>query len=139
MVPFNLDKTRKPEWDQKKHFLSKNWILFFWKMSPSAEKCERGTLWDLLTYIQFKISKKIEGGGTKFRKKVAQCRKNRKDYLLVSSGFVGYLKKRKIKKGTLCTKFALAGHGLNGFRNTLQKYRVNGMTGLGHYKVDQLV
>ena len=32
---------------------------------------------------------------------------------LVSSGFVGYVKKVKIERGTLCTKFALAGLGLS--------------------------
>ena len=32
---------------------------------------------------------------------------------LVSSGFVGYVKKGKNEKGTLCTKFALAGLGLS--------------------------
>ena len=32
---------------------------------------------------------------------------------LVSSGFVGYVKKVKNERGTLCTKFALAGLGLS--------------------------
>ena len=31
-------------------------------MSHSAEICKRGTLWDLLTYIQLQNIKKIEGG-----------------------------------------------------------------------------
>ena len=31
-------------------------------MSHSAEKCKRGTLWDLLTYIQSQNIKKLEGG-----------------------------------------------------------------------------
>ena len=37
-------------------------IFFFRKMSHSAEKYERGTLWDLLTYIQLQNIKKLEGG-----------------------------------------------------------------------------
>ena len=48
-------------------------------MSHSAEKCKRGTLWDLLRYIQLQNMKKLEGGPFEtlnfFRKKVAQCRK----------------------------------------------------------------
>ena len=32
-------------------------------MCHSAEKCKRGTLWDLITYIQLQIIKKLEGGG----------------------------------------------------------------------------
>ena len=37
-------------------------LNFFWKMSHSAEKCERGTLWDLLTYIQLQnIKNKSKG------------------------------------------------------------------------------
>ena len=32
---------------------------------------------------------------------------------LVSSGFVGYVKKVKNERGTFCTKFALAGLGLS--------------------------
>ena len=31
-------------------------------MSHSAEKSKRGTLWDLLTYIQLQNIKKFEGG-----------------------------------------------------------------------------
>ena len=34
---------------------------------------------------------------------------------LVSSGFVGHVKKVKNERGTLCTKFALAGLGLSSF------------------------
>ena len=44
-------------------------------MSHCAEKCKRGTLWDLLTYIQLQNIKKLEGEP------------------LGSSGFVGYLEK----------------------------------------------
>ena len=45
-------------------------------MPHSAEKCKRGTLWDLLTYIL-----------------VQDIKKNQKGHPLVSSGFVGYVKK----------------------------------------------
>ena len=37
-------------------------IFFFRQMLPSAEKCKRETLWDLLTYIQLQNIKKLEGG-----------------------------------------------------------------------------
>ena len=48
-------------------------------MSHSAEKCKRGTLWDLLTYIQSQNIKKSRRDPLvtlkDFRKKVTQCRK----------------------------------------------------------------
>ena len=48
-------------------------------MWHSAEKCKRGTLWDLITYIQLQIIKKLEGGHfKKFQKNVAQCRQKSK-------------------------------------------------------------
>ena len=57
-------------------------FFFIRKMSHSAEKCKRGTLWDLLTYIQLQNIKKLEGGPfgdiKNFRRKVAQCRKKSK-------------------------------------------------------------
>ena len=70
----------------QKIFLEKNWNfwkkIFFQKKSHSAEKCKRGTLLDLLTYIPLQNIKKLEGGTLwgqkKFRKKVAQCRKKLK-------------------------------------------------------------
>ena len=51
-------------------------------MSHSAEKCKRGTFWALLTYILLQNIKKIERGDP-----------------LVSSGFVGYVKKVKNERG----------------------------------------
>ena len=57
-----------------------------------------------------------------FGKKVAQCQKNRRGDPLVSSGFVGYVKKVKNERGTLCTKFALAGFGLSGFSSFFKKW-----------------
>ena len=82
--------------------------FFFQKMSHSAEKCKRGTLWALLTYIllQNKYQKTRKGDSFEtlknFRKKVAQCRKKSKKIdPLVSSGFVGYVKKVKNERGTL--------------------------------------
>ena len=84
-------------------------------MSHSAEKCKRGTLLDLLTFILLQNNRKLKGGTLWdnkkiFEKKVAQCRKkNQKGGPLVSAGFVDYSEKvKKVKKGTLCTKFALA-------------------------------
>ena len=52
------------------------------EQSHSAEKSERGTLWDFQTSIMFQNIKKMKGGpfGTirKFSKKVSQCRKKSK-------------------------------------------------------------
>ena len=49
-----------------KHFVLKKIeifeIFFFRKMSHSARKCKRGTLWDLLTYIQLENIQKLKGG-----------------------------------------------------------------------------
>ena len=76
-------------------------IFFFQKMSHSAEKCKRGSLWALLTYILLQNIKKLERGTLlrhkKFSKKVAQSRK--KSNLLVSSSFVRYVKKVKNERG----------------------------------------
>ena len=68
----------------------------FQKMSHSAEKRKRGTLWAL--YSVAKYQKKTRKGDSfqtlKNFRKIAQCRKkNRKGDRLVSSGFVGYVKK----------------------------------------------
>ena len=65
-------------------------------MSHSAEKCKRGTLWALLTYIllqNIKKTRKVDSFETlkNFRKKSHNVEK--KSNLLVSSGFVGYGKK----------------------------------------------
>ena len=69
-------------------------------MSHSAEKCKVGDPLGLMNiYSVAKYQKKLEGDSfetlKKFRKKVAQCRKNRNGGPLVSSGFVGYVKKVK--------------------------------------------
>ena len=75
-------------------------------MSHSAEKSKRGTVWALLTYILLQNIKKLEKrlfwNIEKFSKKVAQCRKKiERGDPLVSSGFVGYVKKVKNERGTL--------------------------------------
>ena len=46
------------------HFFEKKLEIFelFRKMSHSAEKCKRGTLWALLTYILLQNIKKLERG-----------------------------------------------------------------------------
>ena len=70
-------------------------FFFFRKVSHKAEKCERETLWDLLTYIQLQNIKNSKGGPLEtlkiFRKKVAVPKKNRKGGPFSSSGFVGYV------------------------------------------------
>ena len=85
-------------------------------VSHSAEKCKR-TLWDLLTYILLQNIKNSKGdpfGTKKVSKKIAQCRKKSKGDPLASSGLVCYVKVKN-ERGTLCTKFALAGLGLSSF------------------------
>ena len=74
-------------------------------MSHSAEKCKRGTLWALSTFILLQNIKKLERGTLlihkkNFEKKVAQCRKKiERGDPLVSSGFVGYGKIVKYERG----------------------------------------
>ena len=69
-------------------------------MSHSAEKCKReDPLGFINVYSVAKYQKTRKGESLDtlkiFRKKVVQCRKNRKGDTLVSSGFVGYVKKVK--------------------------------------------
>ena len=91
-------------------------------MSHSAEKCKRGIIWDLLTYILWQNIKKLEGGPAlrghlKIFEKVAQCRKNRKGV-----PFCWLLAKLKKKKATLCTKFALTGLDFSGYSSFSKKW-----------------
>ena len=64
-------------------------------MSHSAEKCKRGTLLDLLTYILLQNIKKPLGTLKIFRKSHSAEKKIQMGDLSVSSGFVGYVKKTK--------------------------------------------
>ena len=84
------------------NFLEKNLkflkIFFFQKKSHSAEKCKRGTLLDLLTYIPLQNIKNLEGGTLWghlkiFKKKPHSAKKNPKGDPLGTSGFVGFLEK----------------------------------------------
>ena len=57
-----ISKAQKPQnifSEKNLKFLEKN---SFQKKSHSAEKCKRGTLLDLLTYILLQNIKKLEGG-----------------------------------------------------------------------------
>ena len=92
-------------------------------MSHSAEKCKKGTLLDILTYILLQKFKKLEGGTLwghkKFSKKSRTVpKKIQREDLLGTSGFVGFLEKVKTERGTLWTKFALT---LGGFRIVCRK------------------
>ena len=84
----NVSKTRtskvgaisKAQKAQNIFFWKKLIFFSFKKKSHSAEKCKRGTLLDLLTYILLQNNKKTQKGGPfgtlqNVRKKVAQCRK----------------------------------------------------------------
>ena len=75
-------------------------------MSHSAEKWKGGTLWNSLTYILLQNKKNSKGGLfwdlKKFSKKIRTVpKKIERGDLLVSSGFVGYVKKVKKRKGDL--------------------------------------
>ena len=98
-------------------------------MSHSAKKCKRGDPLDFINiYSVAKYQKTRKGDSFEtlkiFRKKVAQCQKNRNGDPLVSSGFVGYVKRLKMKGGTLCTKFALAGLGLSELISFCKKWYI---------------
>ena len=76
-------------------------------MSHSAEKCKRGTLWTLLTYILLQNIKKLKtrkGDSLEtlknFSKKSRTMpKKIERGDPLVSSGFVGYVKIVKNERG----------------------------------------
>ena len=82
-------------------------------MSHSAEKCKRGDpLGFINIYLVAKYQKKTRKGDSfetlkNFRKKSPNdAEKNRKGHPLVSSGFVGYVKKVKNERGgPFCTNF----------------------------------
>ena len=60
-----------------------------------------------------------------FEKKFAQCRKKiERGDALESSGFVGYVKKVKNEKGTLCSKFALVELGLSELISFCKKWYI---------------
>ena len=79
-------------------------------MSHSAEKCKRGILWSLLTYILLQNIKKLKRGTLLrhqniFEKSRTMPKKIERGDTLVSSGFVGYVKNVKKKGGPFCTLF----------------------------------
>ena len=60
-----------------------------------------------------------------FEKKFAQCRKKfERGERLESSGFVGYVKKVKNERGTLCSKFALVELGLSELISFCKKWYI---------------
>ena len=60
-----------------------------------------------------------------FEKKLAQCRKKIEiENPLESSGFVGYVKKVKNERGTLCSKFALVKLGLSEIISFCKKWYI---------------
>ena len=74
-------------------------------MSHSAEKCKKGTLGFINIYSVAKYQKTRKGDSFEtlknFQKK-SQCRKKiERGDSLVSSGFVGYVKKVKNERGAL--------------------------------------
>ena len=97
-------------------------------MSHSAEKCKRG---DPLGFIDIysvaKYQKTRKGDSFETLKNFRKSRtvpKKIEGGPLVSSGFVGYVKKVKTKRETLCTKFALVGLGLSSFISFFKKWYI---------------
>ena len=81
-------------------------IFPFRKCRVVPKNVKWGTLWTFLTYILLQNIKELERG-THLRH-LKNFRKNRtmpKKIERVSSGFVGYGKKVKNERGTLCTNF----------------------------------
>ena len=73
-------------------------------MSHSTKKCKRGTLRALLTYILLQNIKKLERGTLlrhlkNFEKSRTMPKKIERGDPLVSSGFVGYVRKVKNERG----------------------------------------
>ena len=110
-----------------KHFFGKKLETlkncFFQKISHSAEKCKRGDPFGFINIHSVAKNKKNSKGdplGTfkKFRIKSRTVPiKIQKGDPLCTSGFVGFLEKVKNERGTLWTKFALAGLGLRWFQD----------------------
>ena len=74
-------------------------------MSHSAEKCKRGTLLDLLTYILLQNIKKLEGGTLWGHKKIFEKTSHSAEKIqrgtlsLGTSGFLGFLEKVENERG----------------------------------------
>ena len=107
------------------------WIFFDFflkktsKTSHSAEKWKGGTLWDSLTYFLLQNIKNLLRHQKFSKKKFAQCRKKiERGDPLESSGFVGYVKKVKNERGTLCSKFALVELGLSELISFCKKWYI---------------
>ena len=98
-------------------------MIFF-----SFRKCRIVPLGFINIYSVAKYQKTRKGDSFEtlkdFRKKSNSAKKNLKGDPLVSSGFVGYVKKVKNERGTLCTKFALAGLGLSSFISFCKKWYI---------------
>ena len=86
------------------HFVAKYQKTFI--SLQNIKKLEEGTLWRHLKIFE----------------KKSQFQKSRKGDPLVSSSFVGYVKKVKNERGTICTKFPLAGLGLSNFGSFCKKW-----------------
>ena len=102
-------------------------FFFSRKMSHSHQKCKRGAILELLTYILLQNIKKLEGGPVgdikKFSKMSHNAEKSRKGAPSVSSGFVGFLEKlKKMKRGPFGLSLLWLDLALGGFRIVLKKW-----------------
>ena len=73
-------------------------------MSHSAKKCKRGDPLGFILYILLQNIKKLERGTLLGHKKISEKKSHnapKKSNPLVSTGFVGYVKKVKNERGTL--------------------------------------
>ena len=100
-APYLRLKERKKIFGKKLKFLK---IFFFQKKSHSAEKCKRGILLDLLTYIPLQNIKKLEGGTLWGQKKIRKKsrtvpKKTQRGDPIVSSCFVSYDKNGLTERG----------------------------------------
>ena len=98
-------------------------------MSHSSEKCKRGDPLGFIKIYSFAKYQKTRKGDSfetlkNFRKSRTVAKKIERGDPLVSSGFVGYVKKVKNERGTLCTKFALAGVGMSSFISFCKKWYI---------------
>ena len=103
-----------------------------------------GTLWDSLTYIVLQNIKKLEGGTLLrhykiFEKKFSQCRKKLKEGPFGLFRFCRLRKKGKNERGTLCTKFGLAGLGLSKLISFCKKWYIHDEVWSDEKKLDTVI
>ena len=109
----------QPTWEQKTFFFEKNRIFF--RKCRIVPKNVKGTC----SHSVAKYHKKTRRGTLwrheNFRRKSYSSEEKSKGRPLVSSGFVSYVKKINNERGTLSTKFPLAGLDFSSFSSFCKK------------------